>query len=483
MKKFIISIFLTILIFFNLFTKEALACSIPPDILNRFYIYEENNKLKVEYSLYTWQKIKEKLKKSFKENTNKDLTEENIDVFIQKYIKEISSLSLNWIPIELKLESAKIDEEMKEWNPYLLIRFETQFTELQEENKFKLTYKKEIFKKISDLVHSYIYSDIEDDLEMDGSFKKWDKQFEIYYFKWWKYWISSELTKEEEKELEYNLNILKLEKAVNPYKKEINKVSDSPLLTVNNNNNLKIDWVRIWKYFENFLNKDIWIFMQIFGIIFAIWFWALHWLLPWHAKSIVWTFTLNHKNSKKEIFILILAITLSHTFFIFLIAIFIQLLNYWVWTSSLFVSNLSHFWYIIFWLYFCFYAVKNIFLKKNHEKNCSCGCKHNHEHNEEKKSWLKRALVAGIIFWCNPCIDALVLFIFSFSIWNVFYASLIVLAFSLGLSLMLGLIAFLVGKWYKFLSSRSWESIKKILDFLVLWMWIVIIVIWALWIT
>jgi hypothetical protein len=54
----------------------------------------------------------------------------------------------------------------------LLIRFETQFTELQEENKFKLTYKKEIFKKISDLVHSYIYSDIEDDLEMDGSFKK-----------------------------------------------------------------------------------------------------------------------------------------------------------------------------------------------------------------------------------------------------------------------------------------------------------------------
>ena len=122
-------------------------------------------------------------------------------------------------------------------------------------------------------------------------------------------------------------------------------------------------------------------------------------------------------------------------------------------------------------------------MKKNHEKNCSCGCKHNHEHNEEKKSWLKRALVAGIIFWCNPCIDALVLFIFSFSIWNVFYASLIVLAFSLGLSLMLGLIAFLVGRWYKFLSSRSWESIKKILDFLVLWMWIVIIVIWALWIT
>ena len=42
MKKFIISIFLTILIFFNLFTKEALACSIPPDILNRFYVYEEN---------------------------------------------------------------------------------------------------------------------------------------------------------------------------------------------------------------------------------------------------------------------------------------------------------------------------------------------------------------------------------------------------------------------------------------------------------
>ncbi|RKW23805.1 hypothetical protein D8B46_02710 [Candidatus Gracilibacteria bacterium] len=477
MKKFIISIFLTILIFFNLFTKEALACSIPPDILNRFYIYEENNKLKVEYSLYTWQKIKEKLKKSFKENTNKDLTEENIDVFIQKYIKEISSLSLNGIPIELKLESVKIDEQMKEGNPYLLIRFETQFTELQEENKFKLTYKKEIFKKISDLVHSYIYSDIEDDLEMDGSFKKGDKQFEIYYFKGWKYGISSELTKEEEKELEYNLNILKLEKAENPYKKEINKVSDSPLLTVNNNNNLKIDGVRIGKYFENFLNKDIGIFMQIFGIIFAIGFGALHGLLPGHAKSIVGTFTLNHKNSKKEILILILAITLSHTFFIFLIAIFIQLLNYGVGTSSLFVSNLSHFGYIIFGLYFCFYAVKNIFLKKNHEKNCSCGCKHNHEHNEEKKSGLKRALVAGIIFGCNPCIDALVLFIFSFSIGNVFYASLIVLAFSLGLSLMLGLIAFLVGKGYKFLSNRSGENIKKILDFLVLGMGIVIIVI------
>lgn len=482
MKKIIIFITIIFNLFFILF-KNSYACSIPPDILSRYYIYEENWNLKIEYSLYTWEKFKIQIEKYFQEKTKKELNKENINIFIEKYIKNISSLKLNWKEINLKFESVKFYKDLWRWNPMFEIKFSTDINWLQKENNFYLNYKKDTFSELTWLVHAYIYTEIEENLDTNWFSTFWEERYENYFFKWWEYWILSELTKEEENLIEYRLNIKKFKQKEENTKIIDKKETENPLLK--NQNNLEINWFNFSNYFQSFLEKDSSIFMKIFWIIFAIIFWSLHALLPWHAKSIVWAYMMENKNlksRKKETFILIISITLSHTFFIFLLAFLIHLLNYWVWSSTSYVWIFSSILYILFWTYFSYDAIKKIKHYKNHKKSCNC-CSHWHHHSlwENKENSIKKALIAWVIFWFNPCIDALVLFIFSFSIWNIFYASLMVLAFSLWLWLMLWFLAFLVWKWYNFLSGKNSEKIQKILNILVLVLWIFIIFIWISW--
>lgn len=472
MKK----LFLFFIVFFFSFS-SVFSCSIPPDILNRFLIYEEDWKVKIDYSLYTWEDFKIQINNDFKTKTKKDLNKENIKIFIENYIKKSSFLSLNWTPIELNFESVKFFENISSWDPYFEITFQTQFKELEDKNIFEINYKKNIFSNLTDLSHSYLYSKIEENLEFEWYTNFFQERFHNYFFEGKKYWILSFLKKENDEEVIYVLKINKLwnDDRNIEWLEKVEK-NENPLLKNNNNPSF---FEKIRKYFENFLQKELSIFEIILWFIFAIIFWALHWLLPWHAKSILWAYIINEKQNKKEIIILILSVTLSHTFFIFLLAFLINLLNLWVWSSSLYINYFSSFLYIIFWIYFLNFSIKNIFKKeKKHSENCSC-C-HQHKHKENKNSF-KKSITFWILFWCNPCLDALVLFLFALSIWNIKFAILILIAFSLGLWLMLWFIAFFLWKWKKIIFDKKWEKIKKIINFLTLILWILIIIIWILW--
>lgn len=478
MKKIILFIILFFTLFFQNFFYNF-ACSIPPDILNRYYIYEENWKLKVNYSLYTWENFKIKIEDFFEKNNHKKLNEENINIFIQEYIKNISSLTLNWKNLELNFESVKFYEDIWAWDPMFEIKFSTNIEKLQKENNFYLIYKKNTFSQLSNLVHAYLYTAIEEDLNIDWYTTFWEERYDNYLFDWGKYAILSKIENELWDLIEYKLNIKKIEENIENSKIENkNKEKENPFLI--KNSNFKINGFNLTNYFQSFLNKDLSIFMKIFGIIFAIIFWALHSLLPGHAKSIVWAYIIEEKNSKSkklEIFILILSITFTHTIFIFLIAFFVNLLNFGVGQSTTYVHIFWSILYIIFWLYFIYYSIKNILPQKKHT-HTSCNCWH-HNHSKEKNT-IKKSILAWFIFGCIPCIDALILFIFALSIWNIFYSILIIIAFSLWLGIMLGIIAFFVWKWKNILQNKNSNKIKNILNYLIFFMWLYIIYIWFL---
>lgn len=476
MKKILKKIFLfVILIFFSI--ANTFACSIPPDILNRFYIYEENNSLKIKYSLYIWEDFKPKLDADFKQKTWKNLNPENINIFIEKFLKENINLTLNEKNIELNFESVKFFENFSDSKPYFEIDFSTNFKSLEEKNFFKIIYEKKNFSNLTSLIHTYFYSEIEENLDFAWYTKIWEDNFDNYYFKWKKYWILAYISEENDKEIVYNLKINDFWKAEKNFSKNnINsqKIDENPLLKANNNNTFE-SWR---KYFEDFLQRELSIFEIIFWFIFAIIFWALHGLLPGHSKSIIWAYVIDKKSKNKEIFLLILSITLTHTFFIFLLAFLIQLFHIWVWTSTLYIKYFSSFLYILFGIYFTYFALKNIF-KKEKKQTCSCECCENHEKIEKKSS--KKTFLIWMIFGCNPCLDALVLFIFALSIWNIFFASLIILAFSLWLWLMLGILAIFASKWYNFMSNKKGQKIKIFLNIFVLILWIFIIWTWIKW--
>lgn len=476
LKKILLFIIIFIFSFANTF-----ACSIPPDILSRFYIYEENDNLKVKYSLYTWQDFIPKINELFKKNTWQELNEKNIDIFIKEFLEKNATLTLNNEKLELIFESVKFYKDLSNQDPYFEIGFKTNKKSLWKNNEFKIDFSKKTFWQITNLVHSYIYSDIEENLDFDWYTKIWEDNFDNYKFNWKKYWVLGFTQEESDKKNIYILKILDFWKIENNEKKS-DKKQANPLLKVNDKNSNSFNFFdSSRKYFEDLLKKDLNIFEIIFWFIFAIIFWALHWLLPWHSKSIIWAYAANNnKNSKnKELFLLILTITLTHTIFIFILAFFINLLHLWIWSSTLYLHYFSSFLYIIFWIYFVYISLKTFLKKKNEPEKCSC-CAHNHNHNHPKKS-LKKTFAIWIIFGCNPCLDALVLFIFALSVWNIFFASLVILAFSLWLALMLWLLAIFVSKWYNFLNNKKSQNIKKILNILIFILWIFIILTWIFW--
>lgn len=483
MKKF----FLAILIFFSLFGLSY-ACAIPPDILNRFYIYEENNEVKIEYTLNTWLDFTDTIKKDFVEKTWQELKTENLQTYVNEYIKKSTTITYNWEKLDLNFESWEVYDKLKDNTVLIKIVFWTKIKNLWENNLFYLNYKKDIFWKLTHFSHSFFFSEIEEKNDMWTYKDFWDKRYLIYYLKNWEYWIISETLKEEDNFIEYILDIKKIWTKQVETKSSEKTIKNNPLLTANNKNSIQINWVNIWAYFQEYLWKDVSVFVKIFWLFFAIIFWALHWLLPGHSKSIVWAYMMEKKSESdrnKEVFILITTITLTHTIFIFLLAFAITLLKLGTWTSTNYLHKFSLILYIFFWIYFCLYAYKKI--KNKNISACSCWCshnhnhEHNHNHGHNQKANFKKTLVTWIIFWCNPCIDALVLFLLSFSIWDTLYASFIVVFFSLWLGLMLGILALLTWKWYNILANKKNNFIEKFLNYLVFAMWVFIIFYWIKW--
>ena len=73
-------------------------------------------------------------------------------------------------------------------------------------------------------------------------------------------------------------------------------------------------------------------------------------------------------------------------------------------------------------------------------------------------------LLAGLV----PCIDALALFVFAIGIGNVWYSFLIIIAFSIGLGLMLAIIAFSISSGKNFLHKIGPNFANNFSNFLTL---------------
>lgn len=473
MKKILTLILFSIIFFIFILKIDVLACSIPPNILNRFHVFEEENEIKIKYTLYTWDSFKKEIESDFYKKTWKILNQENINIFSEKYVKEISNLTHNWKKIDLNLEKYIYNEDLANSNNiFFEITYKTWIKKFEEKNDFYLVYDKKIFLEMTNLVHSYIYSDIEESLNSNWYIDFWEERYEKFLFNNKEFWILSELKKEEDESVEYFLSIILINNSPES-KAEISTKKEEQISPFVKNNQSSFS-----KYFEIFFNKDLDFFWKIFLVFFAIIFWALHWLLPGHSKSIIWAYMMQEKDKKsikKELFILILSITLSHSLFIFFLALIIHFLSFWVWDWSSYAILLNSFLYVVFWIYFTYLWIKKIFYKEKNHSHCSCSAC---QSKKEKKKWFKNTFFMGIIFWLNPCIDVLILFILSFSIWNIFYATSIVLAFSLWLWIMLGLLAYFVWRWYNFLNWKRSKIISTILDFLILIMWVSILFLW-----
>lgn len=67
---------------------------------------------------------------------------------------------------------------------------------------------------------------------------------------------------------------------------------------------------------------------------------------------------------------------------------------------------------------------------------------------------MKSTISMGFLAGLNPCVDALVLFIFALSIGNIIFAMIAILAFSLGIGLTLGIIAHTLASGKNFLQKK-----------------------------
>lgn len=69
----------------------------------------------------------------------------------------------------------------------------------------------------------------------------------------------------------------------------------------------------------------------------------------------------------------------------------------------------------------------------------------------------------------NPCIDALALFLLAMSIGDTYYAIMMILLFSAGLGLMLGILAWIISGGKSWLSKKSEYTSEKFSAYMTLY--------------
>lgn len=302
-------------------------------------------------------------------------------------------------------------------------------------SEFSLTFEKENFINISPLIHSYITTDIQNGqvaegyvLDKNGAFYDIFGDFVIQ-------------TQSQENDTENNF-LLKIEKNsekfTNPNAKNYTLTSQNPIQN-NSENTENINFFKPLDTLKNFFEKNTSLGMQIFGIFIALISGMIHGLLPGHSKSLlVAHIASGGQMQKKEIFTIITSVTVSHTAFIFLISIAIIALQKGTGASVTMVQHFSSALYIAFGIFFVFLGIRSLRkFSKNHHKHknplhCDC-C--------EPKS-LKQTTIVGMLAGLNPCVDAIILFVFALGIGNIFFASILIIVFSFGIGIMLAIIAF-----------------------------------------
>lgn len=479
MKK----IFLTILFLLIFYPKFIFSCAIPPDIIHEFRVdYEGKN---IEYSLLAWDNLHKPTINLLEKISGKSFENKNLDYILQKTVLNDIRLKINNKDAKLKFIEWEISKnanfqntENYEQTPIFKAKLKlSEDINFDNKNILNLEYNKKNFLEISPLIHSYII------LSFDNSIAKYYvinsewKTFDIFE-KWWQNFVVNNFLEENDNKNNFEIFFEKLNNNyTNPHKPKLltNSYTTKENIEIKNSNTK--DVINTKDVLKNFFNKNTSIIIQFLWIFVALVLWMFHGLLPWHSKTILSTYIIsNNFKQKKDIFVLILASSISHTFFIFIIAIIIIIFQKWTWATTQIAKNITSFAYILFWMFFVWQALimfkkdrENIFLKQklNHQKDCWCIIHNN---------FFKKTFWTGVIAWANPCVDALVLFIFAINIWNIFYATILIIFFSIWIWLMLGILAFMVAKWKNFLNKKSSLIAKKITKYIILIAWIFIII-------
>lgn len=219
----------------------------------------------------------------------------------------------------------------------------------------------------------------------------------------------------------------------------------------------------VGKTLGTFLQEKDNTLMRIAGVLVALILGALHGLLPGHAKTLVGAYIVGSstKHQKKNILVLISSITASHTAFIVILAGIILLLNKGISATTLLLEHITAIGYILFGAYFIWKGIlwymriraakqrqglfSNTARALSRDEDC-CAVPSNNP--------LKKTLLTGILIGANPCIDALAIFVLALGLADALYATVIVGSFSLGLALMLGIIAYTIATSRKMLSAK-----------------------------
>lgn len=485
--------FIWILIFSLLFKNEVYSCSVPPDIINSIEITDNNWDYWFIYKYNLWSQLSWDFNNLIDEKYWWFKSEKDIKLFIKERIKDDLFLKQHeWLKIDYEFNwfiERKKDWKII-WDSILELWFDIKNDKDFEWNRIEVKYKKWTFKEISYYNHLELLFSFEDNYQELTLWEKLLNNDNIDYY------VFRELNEDDSKIIynflfrrnelkkknEYSW-ILQEKKIENEFNKEenLNDISYKDNKTLNKDDWYfwLLNWMNLQEFFKEKLNSDLWIFAVL---LFSFLFWLIHWLMPWHSKMIVWSFASN-KFKKKEIFLLIISITLSHTFFILIIAWIFYFLNQWLWESSKIIMRLSSLIYILFWIYFLnslYKELKNI----NHWDWCSCCSNKNRLDLQEQIKMnevnFKKTLMNWIILWCNPCLDALLLFVLFLWIWDLKLSILSVLFFSLWMWLLLWIIVILFFYWFK--SASKNKVLYHFFLFIKIILWISILIVWLYWI-
>ena len=461
MKSFLQKILIGIIVF--LFPASIFACALPPDVLHEFQIITSENPVKIRYSLLTWDNLRNPTLQILEQNS------QNLKEMLEKHILKNSHFSFNDKEFSLKfltgqtLENSSSSPDLQ--NSILTAVFETNISLSDTEmNNFELTFDKSDFLSISPLIHPYLTTDFQ-----KNNFAKYyvlDEKKQI--FNVYENGKNSEMAVKSyytEEDIVNNFLLSfqkKWENFKNPNAQEnFWNLASAPK---NEKKSENIDFFKPWETLKNFFGKNLSLGFTIFGFVIAVLSGMAHGLLPGHSKSLLVGYVSSGgKISKKEIFTIISSITVSHTLFIFVLAIIIILLQKWTSFSASIISNIWAILYALFggfflWKWWQFFFKKEKFWKNFHGNSCAC-C--------ERKP-LKNTIFIGFLAGLVPCVDALALFVLAISIGNIFYSSFLILAFSLGIGIMLGIIALSLNSGKNFLHKKWNQFAEKFSHFLTL---------------
>lgn len=456
---------------------STFACPVQPDIINEFRIDTATPtwKAKIHYTLMSWRNLHTEILYKLYDNAQSESMSKvanswllaNAHFFVNDKEVHLSFLSGNIVSYSGSYtDDTYIPETLLEMD------FDSDMSsDFLASSTIRLEFNKKLFQDITPLIHAYAYTDIQKDGKETNYMVKDNRTYFVYIFGWKEYGFRDSLVEGNP----VNTHTLFIEPLLNTTLAPVDASRASHTMDTNNLQKSFSSWFSVWEYLQKFLQGNGSFLFKTLWLLIAVFAGMMHGLLPGHSKSLIGTYVISNSAVRyREVMMLVGSVTFSHTFFIFILAMIILAFQKWLGATVAHISFISSLGYILFGIYFCIKWVQSlkkiktqtqnslferhtISVNDNKHEGCSC-----HEHTHKKNSGLKWTLLSGLLAGCNPCIDALALFTFAVSIWNGIYAFFIILFFSLGLWMTLGIISLLVKQSQRLLSDKSKALSEKV---------------------